>query len=120
MISTREASVPINVNVKPSLTLNLFKSISSIKPRKTTTKAQALEAKTATIVFNQTVGGQLLGKADCCTNYTEKSKSKKRVFFLDVNPLCYEGSTPSLQSFVRWISLFFDQVSRNDPVIAVS
>ncbi|KAL3737085.1 hypothetical protein ACJRO7_025932 [Eucalyptus globulus] len=45
--------------------------------------------------------------------------SKRRVFFLDVNPLCYEGSTPSLRSFARWISLFFSQVSHSDPVVAV-
>ncbi|XP_009630138.3 uncharacterized protein [Nicotiana tomentosiformis] len=44
---------------------------------------------------------------------------KKRVFFLDVNPLCYKGSTPSLLSFAHWISLFFSQVSLTDPVIAV-
>ncbi|KAH6826228.1 5'-3' exonuclease family protein [Perilla frutescens var. hirtella] len=44
---------------------------------------------------------------------------KRRVFFLDVNPLCYKGSTPSLDSFARWISLFFSQVSLNDPVVAV-
>ncbi|KAG9157581.1 hypothetical protein Leryth_022263 [Lithospermum erythrorhizon] len=44
---------------------------------------------------------------------------KKRVFFLDVNSLCYKGSTPSLQSFGYWVSLFFSQVSLTDPVIAV-
>uniref|UniRef100_A0A7N0VG71 5'-3' exonuclease domain-containing protein n=1 Tax=Kalanchoe fedtschenkoi TaxID=63787 RepID=A0A7N0VG71_KALFE len=44
---------------------------------------------------------------------------KKRVFFLDVNPLCYAGSKPSLRSFAHWISLFFSQVSHDDPVIAV-
>ncbi|KAI6689646.1 hypothetical protein NL676_026474 [Syzygium grande] len=49
----------------------------------------------------------------------EMKASKKRVFFLDVNPLCYEGSTPSLRSFARWISLFFSRVSRDDPVVAV-
>ncbi|MCD7472300.1 hypothetical protein HAX54_013367 [Datura stramonium] len=48
-----------------------------------------------------------------------KNTRKKRVFFLDVNPLCYKGSIPSLQSFAHWISLFFSQVSLNDPVIAV-
>ncbi|KAJ6830115.1 uncharacterized protein M6B38_126450 [Iris pallida] len=42
-----------------------------------------------------------------------------RVFFLDVNPLCYEGSQPSLRSFARWVSLFFSQVSLRDPVVAV-
>ncbi|XP_039120445.1 5'-3' exonuclease [Dioscorea cayenensis subsp. rotundata] len=45
--------------------------------------------------------------------------SKPRVFLLDVNPLCYEGSKPSLSSFARWLSLFFTEVSLQDPVIAV-
>ncbi|CAA0827829.1 5-3 exonuclease family protein [Striga hermonthica] len=53
--------------------------------------------------------------SNCC-NQTSKSK---RVFFLDVNPLCYKGSTRCLHSFAHWISLFFSDVSRNDPVIAV-
>lgn len=52
----------------------------------------------------------------CC----DKLSRKRRVFFLDVNPLCYKGSTPSLDSFAHWISLFFSQVSLNDPVVAVS
>lgn len=121
MINTIEVAVPIHVNIKPCLTINPFKSISSIQPRKRTTKTEALEAKTTVISgsFNQTVGRQFLGKADFCGNDLEKTKSKKRVFFLDVNPLCYEGSRPSLQSFGRWLSLFFDQVSHADPVIAV-
>ena len=46
-------------------------------------------------------------------------KIKDRVFFLDVNPICYEGGNPSLRSFAHWISLFFSQVSLNHPVIAV-
>ncbi|KAL3830272.1 hypothetical protein ACJIZ3_019074 [Penstemon smallii] len=54
---------------------------------------------------------------DCCSN--KNISRNKRVFFLDVNPLCYKGSTPSLHSFAHWISLFFSQVSLNDPVIAV-
>ncbi|XP_068658191.1 uncharacterized protein [Aristolochia californica] len=48
-----------------------------------------------------------------------KDRRKKRVFFLDVNPLCYKGSTPSLHSFADWLFLFFSQVSLTDPVIAV-
>lgn len=122
MINTIEVAVPIHVNIKPRVTTNSFKSISSIKPRKRTTKTEALEAKTTVVSlsFNQTVDGQLLGKADFGEKNKEKSKSKKRIFFLDVNPLCYEGSRPSLQSFGRWMSLFFNQVSHTDPVIAVS
>lgn len=49
----------------------------------------------------------------------ERLKTKERVFFLDVNPLCYKGSNPSLRAFATWISLFFSQVSLNHPVIAV-
>lgn len=49
----------------------------------------------------------------------KKKKKNKRVFFLDVNPLCYDGSKPSLHSFARWLSLFLSQVSHSDPVIAV-
>jgi hypothetical protein len=64
--------------------------------------------------FDRTVGGQLLPEKQ------EKKTGKKRVFFLDVNPLCYVGSTPSLRAFGRWVSLFFSQVSLSDPVIAVS
>ncbi|KAH7681049.1 DNA-directed DNA polymerase protein [Dioscorea alata] len=48
-----------------------------------------------------------------------QGSSKPRVFLLDVNPLCYEGSKPSFSSFARWLSLFFSEVSLQDPVIAV-
>lgn len=64
--------------------------------------------------FNQAADGQLVPESDA------KKTGKKRVFFLDVNPLCYAGSTPSLRSFGRWVSIFFSQVSLSDPVIAVS
>lgn len=45
---------------------------------------------------------------------------KRRVFLLDVNSLCYKGENPSLHTFAHWISLFFSQISLNDPVIGVS
>ncbi|XP_020213687.1 uncharacterized protein LOC109797927 isoform X2 [Cajanus cajan] len=61
--------------------------------------------------FDQTRGAQPLPE--------KKKKKNKRVFFLDVNPLCYEGSKPSLHSLGRWLSLFLSQVSHTDPVIAV-
>ena len=51
---------------------------------------------------------------------TIKIKKKRRVFLLDVNSLCYKGENPSLHTFAHWISLFFSQISLNDPVIAVS
>lgn len=56
------------------------------------------------------------------SSFTSRAEEwrRKRVFLLDVNPLCYDGNVPSLHSFARWISLFFSQVSLSDPVIAVS
>ncbi|CAH9083695.1 unnamed protein product [Cuscuta epithymum] len=61
-------------------------------------------------------------------NQTEKSSarrglhyhsSRKRVFFLDVNPLCYNEGTWSFQYFAHWISLFLADVSNGEPVVAV-
>lgn len=77
----------------------------------------------------RTVGGLLLRRRHDLTEVKRDNdndndnniiiKKKKRVFFLDVNPICYDGSTPSLHSFAHWISLFFSEVSLTDPVIAV-
>ncbi len=92
-----------------------FVTSAPIKTKKT--EAGKLGAITASGSLNQTVGGQLLPESE---SKNKKNTSKKRVFFLDVNPLCYEGSTPSLRSFGHWVSLFFSQVTHTDPVIAVS
>ncbi|XP_057973304.1 uncharacterized protein LOC131161509 isoform X2 [Malania oleifera] len=96
-------------------------SLSRRKLKYTALKARALKIR-AVASFgsqNQTGGGLLLPQGNSSENIQEKSTTKKRVFFLDVNPLCYEGSTPSLRSFAHWISLFFSDVSHSDPVIAV-
>ncbi|PIA40975.1 hypothetical protein AQUCO_02300031v1 [Aquilegia coerulea] len=76
--------------------------------------------------FNQTIGGQFSlssnkdnNNGGNITTRNKKNTNTERVFFLDVNPLCYNGTTPSLGSFSYWISLFFSQVSHTDPVIAV-
>ncbi|KAF0919294.1 hypothetical protein E2562_029149 [Oryza meyeriana var. granulata] len=45
--------------------------------------------------------------------------AKHRVFFLDVNPLCFRGSQRSLGAFARWLALFFSHVSLRNPVVAV-
>ncbi|XP_047056122.1 5'-3' exonuclease-like [Lolium rigidum] len=45
--------------------------------------------------------------------------SKDRIFFLDVNPICFRGSQRSLGAFARWLALFFAHVSLRDPVVAV-
>ncbi|KAE8666522.1 hypothetical protein F3Y22_tig00112498pilonHSYRG00296 [Hibiscus syriacus] len=115
----------------PSLPPNPFRSVSNGKSRNKTTeivpqttkswKIKTIVASSSSSVvgsFNQTVGEQVLPVRECLENET-KSKGKKRVFFLDVNPLCYAGNKPSLQSFGHWVSLFFSQVCLTDPVIAV-
>ncbi|XP_006645096.1 5'-3' exonuclease [Oryza brachyantha] len=48
-----------------------------------------------------------------------KPAAKPRVFFLDVNPICFRGSQRSLSAFARWLALFFAHVSLRDPVVAV-
>lgn len=63
---------------------------------------------------------KLAATASGGNNPPQEHVCRKRVFFLDMNSICYEGSRPSLDAFVRWISLFFTQVSLNDPLIAVN
>lgn len=130
-----EVTLPASISLTPCIPPNLFLSFSSEKSRSKTAKVILPRTKTWKIravvasssssssvfgSFSQTVGGQVLPERDCLEENKGKAKNKKRVFFLDVNPLCYAGSKPSLQSFVHWVSLFFSQVSLTDPVIAVS
>lgn len=81
----------------------------------TTTRVKALSIDSPCLAFNQTAGGRVLED----DNTADKRLVKKRVFFLDVNPLCYQGSKPCLRTFARWIALFFSDVCHDDPVIAV-
>ncbi|XVE60804.1 hypothetical protein DITRI_Ditri05aG0156400 [Diplodiscus trichospermus] len=128
-----EVTLPASISLAPSLAPNLLLSVSSekfrsktikvIQPRKRTWKIRAVVASSSShLIFgslNRTVGAQALTERECPEKYKGKGKYKKRVFFLDVNPLCYAGSKPSLQSFGHWVSLLFSQVSLTDPVIAV-
>lgn len=132
-----EVAMPTHLHIKPSRltrSINPFFSISisavSLRNKTRQTKtATAIHAKrtckisafsASTSSASGSLGGQLLAKDETFGNSKEKRISKKRLFFLDVNPLCYAGATPSLHSFGHWISLFFSQVSLTDPVIAVS
>ncbi|KAI3733164.1 hypothetical protein L1987_64382 [Smallanthus sonchifolius] len=90
------------------------------------TKRNAAIIASSCSAEGRTLGVQVLqrkheAKKDDANNImkNKKQKKKERVFFLDVNPISYKGSTPSLHSFAHWISLFFSQVSLTDPVIAV-
>lgn len=106
----------------PALSNPPFSSISSTKFRTRGRTTKIIRTETSfTAYFHRTVGAQCVEASDGHVNESGKSRTtKKRVFFLDVNPICYEGSTPSLRAFGRWVSLFFSEVSCTDPVIAVS
>jgi len=82
-----------------------------------TFSASCRTQKTATAKTEKALLTESFDQTRCAQPLSKKKK--KRVFFLDVNPLCYEGSKPSLHSFGRWLSLFLAQVSLTDPVIAV-
>nr|XP_043635868.1 5'-3' exonuclease [Erigeron canadensis] len=81
--------------------------------------AACLSRSGAAVKHNQLLNHHPDDDTDNRVHNNNNKKKKERVFFLDVNPICYNGSTPSLHSFARWISLFFSQVSLTHPVIAV-
>lgn len=125
MMKMVEIAMPTNLHIKPTLTFNPSASISTWnlrkKPRETTKRklVAVFASISSSSSSHDTIGEELWPRSELCGSKKEKRASKKRVFFLDVNPLCYAGSTPSLHSFAHWISLFFSQVSLTDPVIAV-
>ncbi|KAJ7543239.1 hypothetical protein O6H91_09G030500 [Diphasiastrum complanatum] len=68
----------------------------------------------------QTVDAGQSEQTECSTAFLQDGrKRRKRVFLVDVHPLCYEGSKPSARAFVEWIRLLLSQVTHEDPVIAV-
>ncbi|XP_010530147.1 PREDICTED: uncharacterized protein LOC104806782 [Tarenaya hassleriana] len=91
------------------------------KTRSSRTKWVYSSSASSSETFCRTASAQVIqeGVFDGSSVENWKKKKKKRVFLLDVNPLCYEGSKPSSHAFVHWVTLFFSQVSLNDPVIAV-
>ncbi|EYU22854.1 hypothetical protein ABFS82_03G109700 [Erythranthe guttata] len=98
---TALARIPIFISVPNSRAQNA-KSRKFIKPRRSATSCNQAAVENEVLSVNGI-----------------RVSRNRRVFFLDVNPLCYKGSTPNLLSFAHWISLFFSQVSLDDPVIAV-
>ncbi|KAL3641377.1 hypothetical protein CASFOL_016345 [Castilleja foliolosa] len=105
-------------HLNPTKTHNFPFLLSSI-PNSRTQKAKSW--KLVKPIFSATSCDQSALNDETLSPPTPKNDvlRKNRVFFLDVNSLCYKGSTPSLHSFAHWISLFFSEVSLNDPVIAV-
>lgn len=126
-----EASANIGVNFPPFLNSSSptflpsrtlkpeFPLTSKLKPNTWRTKplnltAFAPSSRLTSAAFTQTDDGKFQPRIEADNSRTG------RVFFLDVNPLCYQGSKPSLRNFGRWVSIFFEEVSHSDPVIAVS
>ncbi|KAK9269898.1 hypothetical protein L1049_025471 [Liquidambar formosana] len=115
------AQIRINLCLTSTPHVSLSRGKLRMKPTKSKARTWKISAVASSAwPCNQAVGGQLLPPIEKCRNNEGRDTTKKRVFFLDVNPLCYAGSTPSLHAFAHWISLFFCQVSHNNPVIAVS
>ncbi|CAK9326112.1 unnamed protein product [Citrullus colocynthis] len=109
--SSSRSSLPSRtLKAESALTSNL-KPFTWFKPLKLT--AFAASSRSTSAAFNQTDGGQFHPRIEA------DNPRKGRVFFLDVNPLCYQGNRPSLHNFGRWVSIFFEEVSHSDPVIAV-
>ncbi|GAU29055.1 hypothetical protein TSUD_278120, partial [Trifolium subterraneum] len=95
-----------NVSSSPSHSFNLIHH-SNFNPSSSSSLSFKTTPKTTALTTTATA----------TTTVTQKPN---RVFFLDVNPLCYEGTNPSLHSFAKWLSLFLSpQVAHNSPVIAV-
>lgn len=121
-----EASAKIGVNFPPFLNSSSRTFLpsrtaltSKLKPNTWRTKSLKLTAfvpssRLTSAAFNQTDDGKFQPRIEA------DNPRKGRVFFLDVNPLCYQGNKPSLRNFGRWVSIFFEEVSHSDPVIAVS
>ncbi|KAK1311065.1 hypothetical protein QJS10_CPA08g01133 [Acorus calamus] len=101
-------SLPLPNRLRPSRTIAFTPSKASSPVRR------AFRSTTATVD-----DGTKRFPDDGGNNNGYNGGRPRRVFFLDVNPICYRGSRPSLRSFAHWLSLFFSQVSLRDPVIAV-
>lgn len=96
----------LNPSSSPSSAFSPSSSLSFNKPQNNTLTTKSAPTTTTTTV-TQT------------RNPNPKPKIKK-VFFLDVNPLCYQGSNPSLHSFAQWFSRFLSpQLTQTHPIIAV-
>ncbi|KAK4784567.1 hypothetical protein SAY86_018935 [Trapa natans] len=116
LISPSQILHPLSLHSRRSPKVNKF-CISAEKERR---RVGALVASaSSTQAFNRAGSVQPLPRNELDCSRAGKATAKGRVFFLDVNPLCYEGSRPSLSNFGHWISIFFSQVCHSDPVIAV-
>ncbi|CAH2035332.1 unnamed protein product [Thlaspi arvense] len=102
----------------PNSSLLFFRNKSTDKSQSSRPKWVSSSSYTSE-TFYRTDNVQVTQKDDLSGISEGIRKRNKRVFFLDVSPLCYEGNKPSSHAFGHWVSLFFSQVSLTDPVIAV-
>lgn len=47
------------------------------------------------------------------------NRSRKRLYLLDIHPLCYNGSRVQPRKILEWMNLLFSEVTQDDPIIAV-
>lgn len=122
MMDMSESVLRGHISIKPRFSPHKSTQLPCTKLREmkaTTWKLRTVATDSSNWPKARTVGG-LLSARNCSRYWKDKNRRQERVFFVDVNPLCYDGRTPSLHSFANWISLFFSQVSHSNPVIAVT
>ncbi|TVU36327.1 hypothetical protein EJB05_18259 [Eragrostis curvula] len=108
------ASPPTPVAATGAATYHRFRTIRLAATTASSSPSTSTSAVSSTPSSVRHSSKQLAGRAGISSK-----PSKPRVFFLDVNPLCFRGSQRSLSAFARWLALFFSHVSLRDPVIAV-
>ncbi|XP_024386451.1 uncharacterized protein [Physcomitrium patens] len=52
-------------------------------------------------------------------NTNKSRKSRKRLYLVDVHPLCYNGSKVQPRKVIEWMTLLFSEVVQDNPIIAV-
>ena len=124
LVTLSNADYPFGTRTSLSISAAKPRTKPKLKPQKLSICSSLLSSSSSVSDKNPPDACEETNGADARTSDSqsiqkEKRMKKKRVFFLDVNALCYQGNTRSLHSFAHWIFLFFSQVSLSDPVIAV-
>lgn len=52
-------------------------------------------------------------------NTQSLGKSRKRLYLVDIHPLCYDGNRVETRKILEWMNLLFSEVTQEDPIIAV-
>lgn len=52
-------------------------------------------------------------------NMNKIRDSRKRLYLVDIHPLCYDGNRVQPRKILEWMNLLFSEVTQDDPIIAV-